>query len=126
MNCRSLSYALPLVNLPVFLFYIFIWRSEERGLAFAAFESFPELRLAFVTGFLKKVSGWQEQGGDCSSLAPWLSGSITAGREIALSFYGLGAFCCSFLAAFSYCFMQIHVIFTVFKERKVFGIFCEV
>lgn len=33
---------------------------------------------------------------------------------------------CSFLIPFSCCFMQIHVIFTVFKQGKMFQFFCEV
>lgn len=87
---------------------------------------FQNWDLPFVSDFLKKVSGWQEQGGDCSSLAPSLSGSITAVREIAVSLYGLGAFCVAFWLLSHIVFLQICVIFTVFKEGKMFWIFCEV
>lgn len=126
MKCRSFCYVLPLVNLLVFLFYVLNWHSEGRGQHFASIESFPELRFAFCFWLSKKslrLAGAKRALQQLGSLAV---------REHLCSqgnccvFIWTWCILCSFLTAFSYCFLQICVIFTVFKEGKMFWIFCEV
>lgn len=118
MNCRSLSYALPLVNLLVILFSVLNWHSEERGLAFCFcwiisrtetclcfWLSKKSLRLAGARRGLQQLGSLAvrehhcSQGNCCVFLWTW-------------------CILCSFLAAFSYCFYANSWYFYSVQRRK--------
>lgn len=126
MNCRSLSCALPLVNLLVFLFYVFNWRSEQRELAFCFFWIISRIETCLCFWLSKKglrLAGARRGLQQLGSLAVREHHCSQGNCRV---FLWTWCILSSFLTAFSYCFMQIHVIFTGFKGGKTFGIFCQV
>lgn len=118
MNCRSLSCALPLVNLLVFLFYDFNWHSEQRELAFCFFWIISRIETCLCFWLSKKslrLAGARRGLQQLGSLAVREHHCSQGNCRV---FLWTWCILWSFLTAFSYCFMQIHVIFTGFKEGK--------